>query len=590
MAPFKPGDVVYSKAKPHRKGVIVEATTEGRKHEWYVKFETEQTREIKKSQQLLRKNPADDDDEAPAANAHLPVEAAAPPLEETNESYSHTNDDDDDDDDDDGDDLGPRFQEQLNLDDSNEEKSQELDEFDFPDDSTEEEVEEDPPTPPEDYIFPPAGSTVDALGEPVEEDVQAHGEIDLEAEDVHHAKWQQYLLDKAQLLLDGWIVIKTGGNNGITIGSIVSTKGAVLHRRQGIVEGQTDVDGRKLWLVDLGGGQEPMRPQQLLLVNRNDDQVFEWKLVQDSEPETPPPEEYERTGLIGINFPELFSSSNAGAVHNLPYLKLLQKIWPGDWEQHLHQINQRIAAENALNHGKKNYKAVNPLSKHEWWRFIGIIISAGPQCKGGSKLWEKDSHREGFCITHPVNYGPDGLDIMAYYRFNEIKAVFPWSFQDKMKAPTEDNGTDAEDPWHMCMLMVDGFNKNRHDWVAASVRKILDESMSAYRPRTSKTGGYPHLSFILRKPEPLGTEFKTIACSVTGKKSSPLVILLPFVPLKAPWSVHLVVCNPEKKSLGIIFSIVLKQSSAHSPLHLFLYRVCSQNLLAALYRAYARES
>ena len=75
----------------------------------------------------------------------------------------------------------------------------------------------------------------------------------------------------------------------------------------------------------------------------------------------------------------------------------------------------------------------------------------------------------------------------------------------------------------MAMLMVDGFNTNRHDWVAASGRKVLDESMSAWRPQTTKTGGLPHLSFILRKPEPLGTEFKTIACAVTGKKSAMVV-------------------------------------------------------------------
>jgi hypothetical protein len=76
------------------------------------------------------------------------------------------------------------------------------------------------------------------------------------------------------------------------------------------------------------------------------------------------------------------------------------------------------------------------------------------------------------------------------------------------------------DPWHMVLLMVDGYNSNRQSWLAASVRKVLDESMSAFKPRTSKTGGLPHLSFILRKPEPLGTEFKTIACAVTGKKSA----------------------------------------------------------------------
>ena len=45
---------------------------------------------------------------------------------------------------------------------------------------------------------------------------------------------------------------------------------------------------------------------------------------------------------------------------------------------------------------------------------------------------------------------------------------------------------------------------------------MLYESMSAYRPRTTKTGGMPILSFIKRKPEHLGTEFKTIADARTG--------------------------------------------------------------------------
>jgi hypothetical protein len=78
----------------------------------------------------------------------------------------------------------------------------------------------------------------------------------------------------------------------------------------------------------------------------------------------------------------------------------------------------------------------------------------------------------------------------------------------------------------MVMLLVDGFNKNRHQWVAASARKVLNESMSAYRPRTSQTGGFPNISFILRKPEPLGTEFKDIACAVTGKKKAPAVMCI----------------------------------------------------------------
>ena len=40
--------------------------------------------------------------------------------------------------------------------------------------------------------------------------------------------------------------------------------------------------------------------------------------------------------------------------------------------------------------------------------------------------------------------------------------------------------------------------------------------MSAIRFWTTEKGNLPHLSYIFRKPEPLGTEFKTVYCSVTG--------------------------------------------------------------------------
>ena len=40
--------------------------------------------------------------------------------------------------------------------------------------------------------------------------------------------------------------------------------------------------------------------------------------------------------------------------------------------------------------------------------------------------------------------------------------------------------------------------------------------MSAIRFRTTAKGNLPLLSYIFHKPEPLGTEFKVVACSITG--------------------------------------------------------------------------
>jgi hypothetical protein len=109
--------------------------------------------------------------------------------------------------------------------------------------------------------------------------------------------------------------------------------------------------------------------------------------------------------------------------------------------------------------------------------------------------------------------GVGAVDLWPSYRFSELRMAFPFAFYD---FEAKDNG----DPWHPVGLLVDGYNKNRFKKIAASVLKVLDESMSAFRPRTTKKGSYlgglPHISFILRKPEPLGTEFKVICCATTG--------------------------------------------------------------------------
>jgi hypothetical protein len=444
------------------------------------------------SSRMLKR--ADDEDIASSASSSSPRHTAAtaapptppPDLEDTDISSSHNDGDSPD--------------------------SKDDDEYEWPD------------NPPPDFELPSLNTDED---EAEGEDVPLHGEIPVEPEDIHKNKWQQYQLDKAELLEEGWTVIKTGNSNqGISVGAKVKTRGR--NSREGQVVGQTEIGVplKKHWLVDLGGDEpELMTPMQIQLVERSEAQNYEWTLVVNSSPdEATAPVEYDDIGLAGFNFPESFKPSTGGA-YEYPYLKLLQKMWPGDWKAQLRQLNLRVTAENASYIGKKNWRDIHPISEQEWWIFIGIVLSAGPHGRGGGKLWEKTSCDGYFGMTQPINYGPTGLNIMPEYRFRDIKRCFSWSFQDKSKA---DKATDDYDPWNMILLMVNGYNKNRHDWMAGSVRKVLDETMSAWCPQTTPTGGLPHLSFILRKPEPLGTEFKTIACTVTGKKSTMVAVC--FIP------------------------------------------------------------
>ena len=64
-------------------------------------------------------------------------------------------------------------------------------------------------------------------------------------------------------------------------------------------------------------------------------------------------------------------------------------------------------------------------------------------------------------------------------------------------------------------MLIYGFNEPCNN-ISASYLKVGDESMSAIRFWTTAKGDLPHLSYILHKTEPLGTEFKNVACSVTG--------------------------------------------------------------------------
>ena len=52
--------------------------------------------------------------------------------------------------------------------------------------------------------------------------------------------------------------------------------------------------------------------------------------------------------------------------------------------------------------------------------------------------------------------------------------------------------------------------------IAAICLKVGNESMSAIHFWATAKGNLPHLSYIFCKPDPPGTEFKTVACYVTG--------------------------------------------------------------------------
>jgi hypothetical protein len=89
---------------------------------------------------------------------------------------------------------------------------------------------------------------------------------------------------------------------------------------------------------------------------------------------------------------------------------------------------------------------------------------------------------------------------MTYWRFKQFRKFYPVMWEKK-----EMEGIDE---WWQGISMTDEFNKRRKKVVSASREKTADESMCAMHPYTTKLGGWPHIPYILRKPDPLGTEFK----------------------------------------------------------------------------------
>ena len=70
-------------------------------------------------------------------------------------------------------------------------------------------------------------------------------------------------------------------------------------------------------------------------------------------------------------------------------------------------------------------------------------------------------------------------------------------------------------PWDSFLPLMRAFNRKRGELLRTNYL-LMDESMSAWRPKTSKTGGLPNITYEPRKPKPLGTMFKNGVEAMTG--------------------------------------------------------------------------
>jgi Transposase IS4 len=74
----------------------------------------------------------------------------------------------------------------------------------------------------------------------------------------------------------------------------------------------------------------------------------------------------------------------------------------------------------------------------------------------------------------------------------------------------------VHDPWYRINQLVKEFNENQSNMILSTTLKVCDESMSQWHPRATQLGKLPHISYIARRPKPLGTEFKVVADRMIG--------------------------------------------------------------------------
>ena len=136
------------------------------------------------------------------------------------------------------------------------------------------------------------------------------------------------------------------------------------------------------------------------------------------------------------------------------HLLLWLSLYPGDMTMHLQHLNEA---------GLRRDARFNPVSRHEYVRFWGMVIAARQYSEKGKDLWNNTSQG----LREPPDFGR----YMKEHRFANIRRLIP----DMLPAS-------VSDPWAKYRPMVAAYNANRHDMLWHDGDSTFDEFMSAYLP------------------------------------------------------------------------------------------------------------
>ena len=196
---------------------------------------------------------------------------------------------------------------------------------------------------------------------------------------------------------------------------------------------------------------------------------LEQNLVQVLEKKDP-----QTVGLTGFDFRrQELSDASRRPNRRINFLKLFFSLWPGNIHHQLLLVNSRIEADNKEK--TRGRGKVLPISLREFCHFLAVMMIARLEGKQGSDLWQgAQNDDEGY--RSPI----DVSRYMTKYRHTQIRRYFSYFFADERKKST--------DPWWPVIGGINAFNHNRNSLFNSSNVRIMDESMSAFRPRTTPKG------------------------------------------------------------------------------------------------------
>ena len=150
----------------------------------------------------------------------------------------------------------------------------------------------------------------------------------------------------------------------------------------------------------------------------------------------------------------------------------------------------------------------DPNDEDRDWRvkrcYTLLIAAAGELERGVDNLWKKG-------LSHGRRQYPDFGRYVPKNAFKAFCSAAPYAWCDK-QFWYEDK---RDKTWDIFLPMLNSFNDKRSKLIKATLL-LLDESMSAWRPKTSKLGGLPNITFEKRKPIELGSMLKNSLECITG--------------------------------------------------------------------------